>query len=356
MNSPTTNRDKVTIDQSINNLLSFLPFFLTLTNMGLETVLYSLMGFQEDPSFMSKVMIFVGVALVLVSIYSAKLFVVHQYELRHIRGPFALPLIGNCYSPAVITTFLKYLSTCRKNYGNVFRIFVFHSPIVVVCDPAIVRRILSDTKMFPKGEKYTKIFAIVFGEGLVTSNAEKHKHDRALFNKYFIRSSVTKLIPSMNHHALHGIDEFITSCIGDGEVKQFDCENIFSRLSLRVFMNFAFDFDLSDQPDNERELCHKVSTASYEVGKMIAFNTPNWSFLPIVRSLKKLPEMVMKYCQPKIDERRRQLADGSVLAAEKDDCLTMMVSVVLPCPAAAVLEMILVVNNHVSTPDSTLRN
>ena len=295
--------------------------------MGLETLLYSLMGFKEAPSFLMKVLIIVGVLFGMLSLYITKNFIVHQHKLRHFRGPLAVPLLGNCYSPAVVASLFKFLSSCRKSYGKIFRIFLFHTPFVVVCDPAIVRRILSDTTTFPKGEKYSKIFGIIFGGGLVTSAADKHNADKAMFNRFFIRSSVSKLIPSMNQHVLSGIDEFISSAMGDGEEKQFDCEKIFSRLSLRVFMNFAFDFDLSDQPENEKEVCKIVSTVSCQVGNMIAFNIPNWSFLPVVQSLLKLPETVMKYTQPLIDKRREQLANGSILPEDKDDCLTMMVSV-----------------------------
>jgi cytochrome P450 len=294
--------------------------------MGLESLLYALMGYEASPSFLTKVLILVGTLFVMCSLFMTRVYCMHQYKLRRFSGPFAVPLLGNCYSPAVVASLFKFLSSCRKTYSKVFRIFLFHTPFIVVCDPSIVRRILSDTRTFPKGEKYSKIFGIIFGGGLVTSAAEKHKADKALFNKYFIRSSVSQLIPSMNHHVLSGIEEFISSSIGEGEEKQFDCEKIFSRLSLRVFMNFAFDFDLSDQPENEKEVCNVVSTASCQVGNMIAFNIPNWSFLPVVRSLKTLPQIIMKYLQPVIDKRREQLANGTVLAEEKDDPLTMMVS------------------------------
>lgn len=308
--------------------------------MGLETVLYSLMGFEESPSFLVKVMIFFGSIFGLLSLYITKNYVIQQFKLRHFRGPFAVPLLGNCYSPAVVMSLFKFLSYCRKHYGKVFRVFLFHTPFVVVCDPAIVRRILSDTRTFPKGEKYTKIFGIVFGGGLVTSTAEKHKHDKALFNKYFIRSSVSKLIPSMNRHVLRGIEEFISSSIADGEEKQYDCEKIFSRLSLRVFLNFAFDFDLSNKLEQESEVCNIVSTASCQVGNMIAFNTPNWSFLPVVQSLKKLPKTIMRYIQPVIDKRTKQLADGTLLPEEKDDPLTMMVSIALRCACVIIIIII----------------
>lgn len=293
--------------------------------MGLESLVFSLLGMEEPPSFAMKCALLLGLTFVGLSLYLTALYCFHQLKLRRFQGPFAVPLLGNCYTPAVVASLFKFLSYCRKNYGRVFRVFLFHTPFIVVADPAIVRRVLSDTKTFPKGEKYTKIFGIIFGGGLVTSTAEKHKADKALFGKYFIRSSVSKLIPSMNHHALRGIDEFITSKIDDGEKRIFDCEQIFSRLSLRVFMNFAFDFDLTPNKAEETDVCNTVSRASYSVGSMIAFNTPNWPFLPVVRTLKEFPKKVMEFTQPRFDKREKSLADGSVLAEEKNDLMTMMI-------------------------------
>ena len=49
-----------------------------------------------------------------------------------------------------------------------------------------------------KGADYTYQFKLVFGDGLVTSNGEKHKSDRACFGKYFIRSNISKYFKKIN--------------------------------------------------------------------------------------------------------------------------------------------------------------
>ena len=67
----------------------------------------------------------------------------------------ALPLIGNCYDPGALQ-FLKYLGKLRKKYVEMFTFFAFSKPYLVVCDPAVVRRVLSDTKTFIKGKDYTE--------------------------------------------------------------------------------------------------------------------------------------------------------------------------------------------------------
>ena len=68
--------------------------------------------------------------------------------------------------------------------------------VVVMC-PKSVRQILTDTKTFIKGSDYSNKFAIVFGQGLVTSNGDRHRADRSCMSKYFIRSGVEKYMGYM---------------------------------------------------------------------------------------------------------------------------------------------------------------
>ena len=69
--------------------------------------------------------------------------------------------------------------------------------MIVVMEPKAVRQILTDTKSFIKGSDYSNKFAIVFGEGLVTSNGDRHRADRSCLAKYFIRSGVEKYMGYM---------------------------------------------------------------------------------------------------------------------------------------------------------------
>ena len=135
--------------------------------------------------------------VVLTILYFIQLFIGKCHMLRKFKGPLAFPLIGNCYSVEALSL-LRYLSNLRRRFGRIFTFFALSKPYLVICDPIVVRRVLSDTKTFVKGSDYTSQFSVAFGTGLVTSNGEKHKSDRACFGKYFIRSNIAKYMSRVN--------------------------------------------------------------------------------------------------------------------------------------------------------------
>jgi len=135
---------------------------------------------------------------------------------------------------------MRYISKLRKRFGKIFTFFLFSKPYIVVCEPIVVRRILSDVKLFPKGSDYSNTFSIAFGMGLVTSSGEKHKNDRGIFGKYFIRSNIVKFMNTLNHLTIESIAEFM---IDSESSKRYNIEEYFARLSLRCFALFSLNYD-----------------------------------------------------------------------------------------------------------------
>ena len=135
-------------------------------------------------------------------------FIAHCITLRAFGGPFALPLIGNCYNKDALFL-MRYLSRLRKRYGKHFTFFAFTKPYIIVCDPISVRRILSDSKVFIKGSDYTENFGLAFGQGLITSNGERHRKDRSAFIKLFSRTNVAKYMTMINGVTRELIDEML---------------------------------------------------------------------------------------------------------------------------------------------------
>ena len=81
---------------------------------------------------------------------------------------------------------MGYLIKMRKRLGKFFLFWGGNTPFLVIADPTSVRQILSDNKSFIKGDDYQKAFALAFGQGLVTSNSEKHRRDRFRFFLRFV--------------------------------------------------------------------------------------------------------------------------------------------------------------------------
>ena len=135
---------------------------------------------------------------------------------------------------------LRYLSKLRKQFGKIFTFFAFTKPYLVICDPTVVRRVLSDTRTFIKGLDYSEQFSVPFGQGLVTSNGEKHSRDRKCFGKYFIRSNIAKHMSAVNRYTREAISSIIPTETDSPEGASLNIEEFFARLALRVFMNYRF--------------------------------------------------------------------------------------------------------------------
>jgi cytochrome P450 len=132
----------------------------------------------------------------------------------------------------------------------------------------VVRRILSDSRTFYKGQDYTDRFGVIFGEGLVTSNGEKHRKDRSIFGKFFIRSSVSKFCGTINEVSKHCIAHYLSPQFANTNTVALNIQDFFAKLTLRNFMNFALSTDLRHDLKREEELCEIVSTGSHVVGEL----------------------------------------------------------------------------------------
>lgn len=255
--------------------------------------------------------------------YFMHLFVTRMWMLRKFRGPLAIPFLGNCYSFETLS-FMKFLAQLRKTYGKIFTVFPFAKAYLVICDPVVVRRVLSDTRSFTKGADYKEIFALVFGEGLVTSTGEKHTKDRAIFSKYFMKANVNKYVGIINSHAKEALaGKIMTPLVAKGGSMDFNIETFFATLALRVFLQFSMNTTFKDDPKNEEELCHLVSQGSWATARMMSLNLPMWSIFPTTRIITQVKERMWTECDKAIKRRRAELAAGT--AEDVDDCLSAII-------------------------------
>lgn len=263
-----------------------------------------------------------------VLLYFVAIFLVHKWRLRSFRGPMALPLVGNFYDRKAFNL-IGFLSANRRKFGKIFTMFGLWRPMLVICDPVVVRRVLSDTKSFPKGKDYTERFAGMFGAGLVTSNGEKHKKDRAIFSKYFIRSNIMKMNDIINDVADQAVEELVKTCAAAGEKgKTVNVEQFSAVLALRVFMMFSIGSDMRTRPARERELCHVVSACSGAIGRVILLGLPSWfKFHPDIQTLEKGRRELCAEFDAIHDDRKARMDRGEEVV---DDCLTAMIREDLP--------------------------
>lgn len=262
------------------------------------------------------VFLLLGVAIT-ITLYYLYIYIIQQWRLRKFKGPLALPFIGNCYDPKFFV-FFRYIGQLRRRYGKVFKIFAFSRCNLVVTDPIVVRRVLSDNTNFYKGDDYSKTFNYVFGEGLVTSNGEKHRKDKQIFSKYFIRSNVLKYTKKINHFTKKTIDEMVPK---DGSI--FNVEHLFAIIALRNFMQFSISSDISDDYELENHLASITSRCSHLVGKAIIYGISINGYNPMFREITEFLNLLReRIFEPSLSKRQNEIAEGKQV---EDDCLTAMI-------------------------------
>ena len=284
--------------------------------------------------------IYLSIIIVLVLsvlLYFTILFIYYNYLFYQFKGPFALPLIGNCYTKESFN-FVTYLIALRKRYGKVFLFYGFWKPRLVVCEPIIIRRILSDTKIFPKGSDYRIKFSYVFGDGLVTSIGDKHKKDKTIFSKYFVKNNIMKWTNIINKIGKNAINDLLASTSSSASLssvasgssstysahgKSINIDEFFACLAFRTFLMFSTTTDTSVDKQREKHICHLVSDGSCAMGNIIVYGIPLWNWLPQVKLIDDIKVNVNKYFEEIIQHRYNMIKNN--VNIEIDDCLSAMI-------------------------------
>lgn len=244
-------------------------------------------------------------------LYNIYLWVNNLYKFRTFRGPFPIPFLGNLHDPQAVNT-IRHLGNLRKKFGSIFTFWSFNTPYIVVCEPSAARQILTDTKSFPKGENYTVGFAYVFGQGLVTSDSDKHRIDRSRFSKYFVRTNIALYMNNINNKTKDMIQEISAKHNNDSSFVH-DMEHFFAPLAFRIFSSFCTGRDLYEgRRDEEARMCKVVSDASYMTAVSLFLRLPHWRHvLPWTKILDRLLDGMIPEIEQIIATRRQEMADGT---------------------------------------------
>jgi len=251
-------------------------------------------------------------------LYILLLYIYNIVRLRHIPSPgFPLPIVGHMYLKDA-TTILKFLAVCRKKCGGVFSFWAGGYPIVVVMDPIAAKQIfVGDGKTFIKGTDYTKKFARVFGQGLVTAIGEKHRLDSSIMHRAFNRINVEKYRHFMREQTTELMNEILLP--NDG--KEVDVSVFFHVLSLRIFGYFAVGYEYSKDVETAKWINESVSSGSKVLGEHIFYGLPVHPIIPRIRKMLKQISDVTPHFELIISKRIESRRRGE---PENSDCLKAM--------------------------------
>jgi len=246
----------------------------------------------------------IGISALTIYLIFVVQFLSEWFKIRHIPSALPLPIIGHLYMPGAVAV-MKFLSTMKKKYGPIFAFWSGNAPFVVVSDPKSVRQILTEVKLFIKGNDYQTKFAIVFGQGLVTSNGERHKRDRQCLAKYFVKGGVERYLDFMNSETLNLISKVLEPVMSNTTSNEINVTEFFHVLALRVFGKFAADHCYETDP-LANWINHEVSDGSYVIGEHIVLGLPVWNFIPRIKRLKNELSKFNEHLEELISGREKQ--------------------------------------------------
>ncbi len=202
----------------------------------------------------------------------------------------------------------EFLTEIAK-LGDVTYLRMFRQPTYFLNHPDLIRDLLiTSNAKFEKGRALKRAKTLL-GEGLLTSEGEKHLRQRRMIQSAFHRNRIAEYAKAMTEYALRMRDGW-----QDGKVIDIDKEMM--RLTLEIVGKTLFAVDVDDEAD-------EVGAAMTTLIEMFDFLLMPFSELleklplPQARRCRKSMETLDKTIYSIIDERRRSGED-------KGDLLSML--------------------------------
>lgn len=200
----------------------------------------------------------------------------------------------------------EFLTELAK-LGDVTYMLMYNQPAYFLNHPDLIRDLLiTSNAKFEKGRALKRAKSLL-GEGLLTSEGEKHLRQRRMIQPAFHRERISEYAKSMTDYALVMRDEWES-----GEVREIDKE--MTRLTLQIVGKTLFSADVNDDAD-------EVGMAMTTLIEMF-----DYLLIPFSELLEKLPlPQSRRFRKSKatldeviygiIDERRRSGEDmGDLLS------------------------------------------
>jgi len=252
-------------------------------------------------------------------------FVSWWIKLRHIDGPTPLPIVGTLLMKHATKT-SRFIHETKKKFGKTFMYWPgATNPMIVILDPAHVRQVLTDVHIWVKGHDYEKIFSVMMGKGLVTSDRTKHRADRKMFARFFVRGHIEKFMPLMNKQANETIERHFDNKSNE-EPKGMDISKVWLEFTCCTFTSFSISKDLN-ATQKTREFCsfiHQFIVYGLGmVGECIILGLPIHSWInPKRRHFNKADKKLAIYLREITDERKA--LRSATPEEEPDDILKVM--------------------------------
>ncbi len=238
--------------------------------------------------------------------------------MKPIPGPKGNPILGSMRELAAGAP--RFLSKIADEYGEFVHFRLFFEDYYLVASPEFVREVLvTKAADFPKDDRDVTLLSRMIGRGLVTTNGDEHRRQRALVQPAFHSKRIEAYAQTMVDYAGAYVDTF-----RDGE--QRDVAQDMMALTLFIVSKSLFGAGMDEMTaDAERigtAIHHLQDIADAEFQEPVVL--PEWLPIGRNRARRENRAVVDEIIGRLVAERRAVAATAGGAIADTGDLLSML--------------------------------
>ncbi|TFK29501.1 cytochrome P450 [Coprinopsis marcescibilis] len=204
--------------------------------------------------------------------------------LDNLDGPAPKSFLKGSFSELVNPHAWDYHIEVAEKYGSVFKFSGYlGQEALYAFDPKALHHILiKDTDVFHEMEAFLAGNKIVFGEGLLATDGDKHRKQRKMINPVFSINHMREMVPTfyeVMHKLRDGLDEEL-----QGSSKEIDMLSWVTRTSLELIgqSGLGHSFDSLKGKDGVHPYCTSAKTLIEALGSL---NFTRNAIVPLVHNI-----------------------------------------------------------------------
>ncbi|XP_030388380.1 probable cytochrome P450 4ad1 [Scaptodrosophila lebanonensis] len=248
--------------------------------------------------------------------------------MEMIPGPTPYPFVGNLFQfglkPAEYPK--KILQYCRKYDFQGFRSSVFLQYHIMLSDPAEIQNMLSSSSLLYKEHLYSFLRPWL-GDGLLTSSGARWLKHQKLYVPAFERAAIEGYLRVVHRTGL----KLVQKLSGEAEAGTlFDAQEWAGKCTLDIVCENATGIasnSLDDEPSNLhsaiKDLCDVIQARTFSIVKRF---DALFQLTPYYMKQRRALQLLRSEVKRIVEQRRRQLADGTEKTATHRPFLDVLLS------------------------------
>jgi cytochrome P450 len=228
-------------------------------------------------------------------------------QVRPVPTVKGLPVIGSL--PSLLSEQLAFLERARAEYGDIYRLSLGATSIIMLNHPAQAQYVLRDNvRNYAKGGAIWDSIRSLVGNGLVTSEGDFWMRQRRMMSPHFHRQRLAALT------------EVMVAAIADSlknwhklaqKTEPVDVSHPFAHVTMSIILRTMFGSDMSDE--EFEDLGAKFAfVLDYLLPQAVTGSIPSWVPLPKRARFQQALKAIDAFIYGVIEKRRQTLSNDLI--------------------------------------------